>query len=147
MRGFGCAFFILWVYFMTNIEVVRELHCYKRMYNTLQKTITECIKTCRDLTVREKLVKIQQEAEDIYTGEIYEYKSLNADERIIVALLSFIVDTEISRVTVTDMQIIDNCIKWSLAIQNKKVEISEEFIEEQVNKIFATANEEKGSEQ
>ena len=51
------------------------------MYNILQATITECIETGWDLVVREKLIKAQQEAEDIYTGEIYEYKTLNAKKR------------------------------------------------------------------
>ena len=131
---------------MTDIELIRELHCYKKMYNCLQGTITECIKTCRDLEAREKLIKAQQDAEDIYTGEEYEHKDLTADERIIIALLSFIMDTEISRVTVADIKIIDNCIKWSLAIQNRKIELSDVFIEEQVNKIFNMANEEKDLE-
>ncbi len=56
---------------MTGIEVIRELHCYKMMYNALQATITECIETGQDLVVREKLIKAQQETVDIYTGEIY----------------------------------------------------------------------------
>ncbi len=117
------------------------------MYNLMTKTVSDCVDVCRDLVVREKLVKAMQEAEDIYTGEIYEYKTLNADERIIVALLNLLMDTEIDRVTEPDMDFVDYCVKWSLAIQNKKVELSEEFIEEQVNKIFAMANEEKDSEQ
>ncbi len=132
---------------MTDIEVIRELHCYKKMYSTLQRTITECIAVCRDLVVKEKLIKVQQETEDIYTGEIYEYKDLNADERIIVALLSFIADTEISRVTDADMKLVDDCVDRSLAIQNKKVELSKEFIEEQIKKIFSLVNEEEDSEQ
>ena len=132
---------------MTDIELIRELHCYQKMYNTLQSTITECIAMCRDFTVREKLIKAQQDAEDVYTGEVYEYKTLTADERIIVALLKLIMDTEIDRVTKPDMDFVDYCVEWSLAIQNKKVELSEEFIDEQVKKIFAMANEEENSEQ
>ena len=132
---------------MTDIELIRELYCYKKMYNCLQATITECIETGQDLVVREKLIKAQQEAEDIYTGEIYEYKTLSADERIIVALLNLIMDTEIDRVIDGDMDIVEDCIKWSLAIQNINVELSKEFIKEQVNKIFAMANEEMDSEQ
>ena len=132
---------------MIDISVIRELHCYKRMYNSLQKTITECIGECRDLVVREKLIKAQQESEDIYTGEIYDYKDLTEDERIVLALLSFIMDTEISRVTDADMKIVDDCIEWSLVMQNKNIELSKEFIEEQVKRIFEKVNEEEGSEQ
>lgn len=132
---------------MIDISVIRELHCYKRMYNSLQKTITECIGECRDLVVREKLIKAQQESEDIYTGEIYDYKDLTEDERIVLALLSFIMDTELSRVTDADMKIVDDCIEWSLVMQNKNIELSKEFIEEQVKRIFEKVNEEEGSEQ
>ena len=117
---------------MRDIEVIRELHCYKKMYN---------------LVVREKLIKAMQDAEDIYTGEIYEYKTLNADERIIVALLNLLMDTEIDRVTEPDMDFVDYCVEWSLAIQNKKVELSEEFVSEQVNKILSMANIKTDSEQ
>ena len=125
---------------MTNIEIIRELHCYRKMYNALQATITECIKTCQDFVVREKLMKIQQEAEDIYTGEIYDYKELNEDERIVLALLSFIMDTELSRVSDTDMKIVNDCIEWSLVMQNKNVELSKEFIDKQIKKIFSMAD-------
>ena len=111
------------------------------------KTVSGCVDTCRDLVVREKLIKAMQDAEDIYTGEIYEYKTLNADERIIVALLNLLMDTEIDRVTEPDMDFVDYCVEWSLAIQNKKVESSEEFIDEQIKKIFAITDIEKDSEQ
>ncbi len=146
VRSFGCAFFILWVCFMKDIEIIRELHCYEKMYNLMLKTVSGCVDICRDLVVREKLIKAMQEAEDIYTGEIYKYKDLNADERAIVELLSFIMDTEISRIPGGNMDIVDVCIDWSLAIQNKKVQLSEAFINEQVKKILAMAGK-KDSEQ
>lgn len=132
---------------MRDIEVIRELHCYKKMYNLMTKTVSGCVDICSDLVVREKLIKAMQDAEDIYTGEIYEYKTLNADERIIVALLNLLMDTEIDRVTEPDMDFVDYCVEWSLAIQNKKVELSEEFVSEQVNKILSMANIKKDSEQ
>ena len=128
---------------MINIDLIRELHCYRKMHTALQNTITECIDCSRDLIVRDKLIKAQQTAEDIYIGEIYEYKDLTDDERIIVALLSFIMDTEISRVTDADMQIVHNCTDWILALQNQKIKLSHEYIQNQINKIF---NNEKDSE-
>ena len=117
------------------------------MYNLMTKTVSGCVDICCDLVVREKLVKAMQDAEDIYTGEIYEYKTLNADERIIVALLNLLMDTEIDRVTNPDMDFVDYCVEWSLAIQNKKVELSEEFVKKQVNKIFHSEENQKDSEQ
>ncbi len=125
---------------MTDIAIIRELHCYKKMYSLMQNVVSSCVDECKDLVLRKKLIKAMQDAEGIYTGEEYEYKDLTADERIIVALLSYIIDTEIDRVTDADMKIVDDCIEWSLVIQNKKVELPKEFIEEQVNKIFAIKN-------
>ncbi len=147
VRSFGYAFFVFWGVFMTDIELIRELHCYKKMYNCLQKTISGCVGVCKDLVVREKLIKAVQEAEDIYTGEEYEYKDLTPDEHIILRLLFFIMDTEIDRVTDWNKDIVDECVEWALAIQNKKVDLSEEFIEEQVHKILAMANVKMDSEQ
>ncbi len=132
---------------MSDVEIIRELHCYKRMYNLLQKTITSCINESRDLVVREKLIKAQQGAEDIYTGEIYDYKELNSDERAILALLKIIIETEIDRVPDGDMRIVEACIDWSLTIQNIKMRVSEDFVKEQVKKIFAKSDEEEDSEQ
>ena len=117
------------------------------MYKTLQGTVTDCIEESRDFTVREKLIKAQQEAEDIYTGEIYDSKDLNEDEHTILLLLSFIRDTEISRVTDPNMQIIDDCVEWSLVMQNKKIELSKEFIKEQVSNIFYLKDIREKSEQ
>ena len=132
---------------MTDIEVIRELHCYKKMYNLMTKAVSGCADICSDLVVREKLIKAMQEAEDIYTGEIYEYKTLTADERIIVALLKLLIDTEIDRVTHPDMDFVNNCVEWLLAIQNKKVELPKDFIDEKIKKIFAMADTEKDSGQ
>ena len=131
---------------MTDIELIRELHCYKKMYNCLQATLTECVETGQDLVVREKLIKAQQEAEDIYTGEIYEYKELSEDERVIMALLKLIMNTEIDRED-GNMEIVHKCIEWSMAIQNINVELSKEFVEEQISEIFNIANKQKDSEQ
>ncbi len=56
-------------------------------------------------------------------------------------------DTEIDRVTDPDMDLVNYCVEWSLAIQNKKVELSKEFIDEQIKKIFHPENEKEASEQ
>ena len=56
-------------------------------------------------------------------------------------------NTEISRVKNGDMSIVNDCIEWSLVMQNKNIELTKEFIEEQVKKIFSMANEKEDSEQ
>ena len=133
---------------MRDIEIIRELHCYKKMYNLMTNTVSDCADVCCDLVVRKKLIKAMQDAEDIYTGEIYEYKALNAEERVIVALLKMLMNTEINRVSEPDMEFVNYCVAWLLAIQNiKTVKLSNEFIEAQVKKIFTMAKEEEASEQ
>lgn len=132
---------------MTDIAIIRELHCYKKMYSCLWKIVTECIEECQDVRVRVKLIKAQQDAEDIYTGEIYEAKDLTADERIIVALLGYIADSEIDRVVDTDFGIVDACVDWSLTLQDRKNRLTDEFIEEQVKKILTEVNKKEDSEQ
>lgn len=132
---------------MIDIMLMRELHCYRKMYHVLFKTINGCVDVCKDLVVREKLIKAMQDAEDIYTGEEYEGKVLTADERIIVELLSFIMDTEISRVKEADMKIVDDCVQWSLTIQDKKIEYSEEEARAKINRILEMAGMKTDSEQ
>ncbi len=132
---------------MIDIMLMRELHCYRKMYHVLFKTINGCVDVCKDLVVREKLIKAMQDAEDIYTGEEYEGKVLTADERIIVELLSFIMDTEISRVKEADMKIVNDCVQWSLTIQDKKIEYSEEEARAKINRILEMAGIKTDSEQ
>ena len=75
----------------------------------MTKAVSGCADICSDLVVREKLIKAMQEAEDIYTGEIYDYKTLSADERVIVALLKFIMNSEIDRED-GNMEIVHKCM-------------------------------------
>ena len=45
------------------------------------------------------------------------------------------------------MDFANNCVEWLLAIQNKKVELPKDFIDEKIKKIFAMADTEKDSGQ
>ncbi len=135
---------------MSGINVIEELHHYKRMYRLMQNAVIECTEICKDPIVKERLIKVQQEAEDIYTGAEYEYRKYTTpDELIIMLLLTYIKDRESSReVDLIDVDIIRDCVNWLLMLQNKKVEFTEEEIEERVKKFFLLAeNKEKDSEQ
>ena len=134
---------------MSKIDVIRELHCYKKMYHLMQNTVIDCVDTCKDPIIKSKLIKAQQDAENIYTGEEYEIRrDLTVDEIIIILLLSFIREREASReFDVMDIDIIRESVDWLLILQNKKIKLTEEFINQQVAKIFHPENEEKDSGQ
>ena len=124
---------------MPKIDIIRELQCYKKMYHLLQNAVIECADTCKDPIVKEKLIGIQQAAENIYTGDEYIGKVLTADELIIVLLLSFIWEREISRgIGLMDNDTIEDAIDWTNALRGVDFEITDKMIEEHINKIFKT---------
>ena len=121
---------------MSKIDIMRELHCYKKMYHLLQNAVIECTDICKDSAIKEKLVSVQKEAEDIYTSEEYIGKALTADELIIVLLLSFIREREISNgIGLMDTDAIEEAIDWTNALQGVDFEITDEMIEEQLKKL------------
>lgn len=134
---------------MSKINVIEELHHYKKMYRLMQNAVIDCTEICKDPIVKGKLIKVQQEAEDIYIGAEYEdRKYTTPDELIIMLLLTYIKDREGSReIDLIDVDIIRDCVDWLLRLQNKKVELTEDEIEERVNKIFLFAKNKEDSEQ
>ena len=102
---------------MPKIDIIRELHCYKKMYHLLQNAVIECVDISKDPIVKEKLIGIQQEAENIYTGDEHIGQVLTADELIIVLLLSFIREREISKgIGLMDSDTIKEAIDWTNAL-------------------------------
>ena len=45
-----------------------ELELYRKMYYHLFNSVTDAIKICKNSTVKELLIKAQQETEEIYIG-------------------------------------------------------------------------------
>lgn len=133
---------------MSKIDAIRELHCYKKMYHLMQNTVIECVDICKDPIIKDKLIKAQQYAENIYTGEEYIGKVLTADELIIVLLLSFIREREISKgIGLMNTATIEEAIDWECALRGIDFELTDEMISENINKLFTTENKEKDSEQ
>ncbi len=133
---------------MSKIDIIRELHCYKKMYHLIQNAVIDCADICNDPIIKEKLIKAQQDAEDIYTGEEYISKNLTADELVIVLLLSFIREREISKgIGLMDTNTISEAIDWTSALQSVDFHLTDEIIDEHINKIFNIANNEKDSGQ
>lgn len=123
---------------MSQIDAIKELHHYKKMYRLMQNAVIDCSEICKDPIVKEKLIKVQKEAEDIYTGEEYENRKYTTpDELVIILLLSFIKDREASReIDLIDVDIIRDSVDWLLTLQNKKFELSEEEKDKKVKQLF-----------
>ena len=112
----------------------------------MQNAVIDCAEICNDPIVKQKLIKAQQDAEDIYTGEVYVGKALTAEELIIVLLLSYIRDREISKgIGLMDIDAIEEAIDWTFALKNVSFKLTDEMITENINKIFHPQNEEKDS--
>lgn len=105
-------------------------------------------KICKDTFVKDQLIKVQQEIEDISTGDEYKtYSYLTADEKTIVLLLTYIMDREISKeLGKMDSDIFYESLDWLLTIKGTNVTLSDEEINERVAEIFRTINEEEDSE-
>lgn len=127
---------------MAEIEVIKELHCYEKMFNDILNTVKECEKICNDPVVKEKLIKVQQDVEDIYTGDEYKTRNyLTPDEKVIALLLTFIREREISKdLGQMDSDIVSETLDWNLALNSVKFELTDEMVKEQLNKIFHSDN-------
>ena len=134
-------FLFLGAFVMSKIDTARELYCYKKMYHLMQKAVINCVEICQDPIVKQKLINAQQDAEDIYTGEEYIGKALTAEEMVIVLLLSYIREREISKgIGLMDGSAVEEAVDWVNALQGVNIELSDEMIEEQINKIFHSNN-------
>ena len=133
---------------MAEIDIIRELHCYEKIFNHILMTVKECEKICKDTFVKDQLIKVQQEIEDISTGDEYKtYSYLTADEKTVVLLLTYIMDREISKeLGKMDSDIFYESLDWLLTIKGINVTLSDEEINERVAEIFRTINEEEDSE-
>ena len=83
--------------------------------------------------------------EKIFSGkELFLMEISNQDKLKLIHFLNFICDYEASKpLEEMDEELIDACVKVSLELQNKRVNHSPEFIDEQVRKIFREGEAEK----
>ena len=134
---------------MAEIDTIRELHCYEKMFDHILSAVEECEEICQDPVVKEKLIKVQQEVEDIYIGDEYKtHNYLTPDEKVIVLLLTFIREREISKkLGKMNGDIVKESLDWNIALNSVKIELTDEMIEEQINKIFHSENKAEASEQ
>ena len=129
---------------MAEIDTIRELHCYEKMFDHILRAVEECEEICQDPVVKEKLIKVQQEVEDIYIGDEYKtHNYLTPDEKVIVLLLTFIREREISKkLGKMNSDIVKESLDWNIALNSVKIELTDEMIEERVKRIFHPEDEE-----
>lgn len=127
---------------MAEIDIIRELSCYEKMYMQLFKTVDECIEICKEPAVKERLIKVQEEVEDICLGNEYKiHNDLTTDEKIIVLLLSYIRETEFSKDQgQMNMDIFKEALDWNLALNHINNPAIDEKLKEHLYKIFRSEN-------
>ena len=108
-----------------------------------------CSKICTDSFVKEELVNVQKELEDIRSGDEYKARGyLTADEKVIAFLLSVIIDNESAKDAENfDGDAFDTAVDWFLTVKGQKVRLSDEEIAKQVAEIFRVSDAEKASEE
>lgn len=107
---------------MIDINIVRELNAYKKMYSHIFNVVTNAIEVCQDAKVKYMLIKAQQCAEGIYTGENIYPRKMTTDEETIVFLLHTIIEQE-SKKTASeqDTQFIEECKDWILDLEENRI--------------------------
>ena len=100
--------------FCVELNSIRELNAYTKMYNILFNTIEECSRICTDDIVKEKLIDTKKTVEKIYNSEVDELcKRLNPDELTILLLLDTIKAIEIQvDSNVFDLQLLKDSSEW-----------------------------------
>ena len=107
---------------MIDINIVRELNAYKKMYSHIFNVVTNVIEVCQDAKVKYMLIKAQQYTEDIYTGENICPKKLSVDEETIVFLLHTVIEQESKKATSEqDTQFIEECKDWILDFEENRM--------------------------
>lgn len=107
---------------MNEINVIRELNAYKKMYNHIFNAVTDAIEVCQDARVKNKLIKAQQHTEGIYTGENLLPRKLSCDEETIVFLLYTVIEKERYKpIAEQDTQLLEDCKDWILDLEENRM--------------------------
>lgn len=105
---------------MTDINLIRDLNAYKKMYNHLFNAVTDAIRLCTASDVKNILVKAQQYTESIYLGE-NNTNEISIDEETIVDLLTLLINIEREKpVSQQDGDFIEECNDWIFDLQKAR---------------------------
>ncbi len=102
---------------MTEINLIRDLNAFKKMYSYIFNTVTDAINICQDPNVKNMLIQAQQHTEEIYCGES-SCKKMSVDEETIVDLLNLLIAIENQKpVFQRDQGFLDECEDWICDLQ------------------------------
>ena len=104
---------------MNDIEMLRELYCYKKMYNHIFNVVTDVIERCRNEALRQELISAQQYTEGIYIGCTPREVPMTDDEKTIALLLSIFIKQERKRPEEEqDISLIEECMDWIAELEH-----------------------------
>ncbi len=104
---------------MADINAVKELNKYMKMYNLLVETVDECIGICTDDIVENKLAEVKKKVDNIYNNEVNELcGKLSPDELTVVLLLSVLRQIEMKAASCDfDVELFKEVSKWLTGYQ------------------------------
>lgn len=83
------------------------------MYSHIFNVVTDVIAECQDIKLKSKLIKAQQYAEGIFTGENIRSEKMMVDEETIVMLLNLLKEQEREKaISEQDISLIEECEDW-----------------------------------
>lgn len=103
---------------MTDINLIRDLNAFKKMYSYIFNIVTDAINICQDSDVKNMLIQAQQHTEKIYCGE-NRCQKMSIDEETIVALLNLLIVIENQKpFSQQDRDFLDECKDWICDLQD-----------------------------
>ena len=105
---------------MAEINTIKELHSFAKINKIMLDVIYECSENCTDPVVKEKLIQVQKQINDIIADENRICQKLTPDEAVIVLLLSFIREKEMYQSDgAFDVDILNDAGAWLNNFKNK----------------------------
>ena len=106
---------------MTDIQLIRDLDAFKKMYRYLFNAVTDAINISDEPEVKDILIKAQQRTEEIYIGE--NCSDMYSDDATIIDLLKLLVETECEKpLSQQNQDFIDECNDWACDLQEGRTE-------------------------
>lgn len=103
---------------MTDINLIRDLNAFKKMYNYIFNVVTDAVEICQDPKVKYTLIQAQQYTEAIFSGENNYPKKMSIEEETIVYLLTLLIEEECKKpISQQDKDFIAECKDWASDLQ------------------------------
>ncbi len=103
---------------MTDINLIRDLNAFKKMYNYIFNVVTDAVEICQDPNVKYMLIQAQQHTEAIFLGENNYPKKMSIEEETIVYLLTLLIEEENKKpISQQDEDFLYECKDWVCDLQ------------------------------